>query len=91
MAKKNHKKKSKIKALGSKKPKLLKVTQEQMEAFLSDIEKAALGSKNIEIAKFLIETNAWFTSELEQGRLTIARLRKLFQIQGKCTPFTTRS
>jgi transposase len=86
MAKKNHKKKSKIKALGSKKPKLLKVTQEQMEAFLSDIEKAALGSKNIEIAKFLIETNAWFTSELEQGRLTIARLRKLFQIQGSEKP-----
>ena len=34
------------------------------------------------LAKMLIEGHAWITRELERGKLTIASLRKLFQIQG---------
>ena len=36
----------------------------------------------LSLARMLIHGNAWIAQQLELGQLTIARLRKLFQIQG---------
>ena len=59
-----------------------KVTQEQMDKVLEKIMASNLDEETAKLAKMLIEGNAWITRELERGKLTIARLRKLFQIQG---------
>ena len=41
-----------------------------------------IGAENAEFAKMLIHGNAWMARQLELGQLSIAKLRKLFQIQG---------
>lgn len=63
-------------------PKVVKVTEEQMEKFLSEIIESNLSEESSEFAKMLIHGNAWMAEQLELGKLTIAKLRKLFQIQG---------
>ncbi len=63
-------------------PKVTKVSQAQMDKFLAEIMAANLSEESAEFAKMLIHGNAWITRELERGKLTIAKLRKLFQIQG---------
>ena len=75
MPKKRKTKKRKI-------PQVTKVTQEQMDKVLEKIMASNLDEETAKLAKMLIEGNAWITRELERGKLTIARLRKLFQIQG---------
>ena len=74
MPKKRKTKKRKI-------PQVTKVTQEQMDKVLEKIMASNLDEETAKLAKMLIEGNAWITRELERGKLTIARLRKLFQIQ----------
>ena len=63
-------------------PKVIKFTQEQMDNFLLSIKESGLDEEKFEIAKMLIHGNAWMAEQLELGKLTIAKLRKLFQIQG---------
>ena len=75
MPKKRKTKKRKI-------PHVTKVTQEQMDKVLEKIMASNLDEETAKLAKMIIEGNAWITQELERGKLTIARLRKLFQIQG---------
>lgn len=79
MAKKGKKKQIKTPL---KIPKMVKITEEQMEDFLGAIMASNLGEERAEIAKMLIHGNIWMARQLELGKLTIAKLRKLFQIQG---------
>ena len=72
----------KTKAPKIKMPKVTKVSQEQMDDFLSAILESNLSDENAEFAKMLIHGNAWMVRQLELGLLSIAKLRKLFQIQG---------
>ena len=64
------------------KPKLIKLTPEQTNALLSSIAKSDLSAETEELIELMIHGHAWFARQLEQGTLTIAKLRKLFQIQG---------
>jgi hypothetical protein len=63
-------------------PKVTKVSQQQMDDFLAAILASNLSEENAEFAKMLIHGNAWMVRQLELGQLSIAKLRKLFQIQG---------
>lgn len=75
MAKKTNGHKTKI-------PKVTKISQEQMDEFLAEIMASNISEKSAEFAKMLILGNAWMARQLELGKLSIAKLRKLFQIQG---------
>ncbi len=72
----------KTKADKTKMPKVTKLSQEQMDNFLAAIMNSNIGAENAEFAKMLIHGNAWMARQLELGQLSIAKLRKLFQIQG---------
>jgi hypothetical protein len=65
-----------------KMPKVTKLSQEQMDDFLAEIMASNISEKSAEFAKMLIHGNAWMAQQLELGQLSIAKLRKLFQIQG---------
>lgn len=65
-----------------KMPKVTKISQEQMDNFLAEIMASNISEKSAEFAKMLIHGNAWMARQLELGQLSIAKLRKLFQIQG---------
>jgi hypothetical protein len=65
-----------------KMPKVTKISQEQMDDFLAEIMASNISEKSAEFAKMLIHGNAWMAQQLELGQLSIAKLRKLFQIQG---------
>ena len=65
-----------------KMPKFTKINQEQMDDFLAAIMDSNISSEYAEFAKMLIHGNAWMAQQLELGLLSIAKLRKLFQIQG---------
>ncbi len=53
-----------------------------MDDFLAEIMASNISEKSAEFAKMLIHGNAWMARQLELGLLSIAKLRKLFQIQG---------
>lgn len=72
----------KTKTNREKMPKVSKLSQEQMDNFLAAIMNSNIGAENAEFAKMLIHGNAWMARQLELGQLSIAKLRKLFQIQG---------
>ena len=72
----------KTKGRKTKMPKVTKVSQQQMDDFLAAILASNLSEENAEFAKMLIHGNAWMVRQLELGQLSIAKLRKLFQIQG---------
>lgn len=63
-------------------PKVTKLSQEQMDKFLAEILSSNISKESAEFAKMLVHGNAWMAQQLELGQLSIARLRKLFQIQG---------
>lgn len=63
-------------------PKVTKLSQEQMDSFLAEIMGSNISVQSAEFAKMLIHGNAWMAQQLELGQLSIAKLRKLFQIQG---------
>ena len=69
-------------SFNSKMPKVTKLSQAQMDAFLQEILDSNISSESAEFARMLIHGNAWMAQQLEKGLLTIAKLRKLFQIQG---------
>ena len=72
----------KTKGRKEKMPKVTKLSQEKMDNFLAAIMNSNIGAENAEFAKMLIHGNAWMARQLELGQLSIAKLRKLFQIQG---------
>jgi len=57
-----------------------------MDTLFADVKKSNLSAENSALFKQLIEGNAWLIEQLELGLLSIARLRKLFQIQGSEKP-----
>ena len=71
-------KKKKIKPV----PKAKRFSPEQADKFLSVLEATLIPKEQIEFAKALISGNEWISQQLERGLLTIAKMRKLFQIQG---------
>jgi hypothetical protein len=72
----------KSKTNSAKMPKVTKLSQEQMDKFLAEILSSNISKESAEFAKMLIHGNAWMAQQLELGQLSIAKLRKLFQIQG---------
>ena len=72
----------KTKRQGMKMPKTVKLSEEQIDALFSKITDSTLDDEAAEFIKLAILGNAWLIQELERGKLTIAKLRKLFQIQG---------
>lgn len=79
-------KKSKAKSTKVKMPKVINFTQEKMDKFLLSLKNSGLSEEQFEIVNMLIHGNAWMAEQLELGKLTIAKLRKLFQIQGSEKP-----
>ena len=77
MAQKTKRKCKRIKA-----PKVKKITQEQMDHLFLNVDKSNLSDEDSALFKQLIKGNAWLVEQLELGLLSIAKLRKLFQIQG---------
>ncbi|WP_042892040.1 IS66 family transposase, partial [Anaplasma marginale] len=63
-------------------PKAKRFTHEQADSFLCELERLSISEEHLEFAKAIIDGNKWMNEQLELGRLTIAKLRKLFQIQG---------
>jgi hypothetical protein len=72
----------KSKGRKTKMPKVTKLSQEQMDHFLAEIMNSNISAESAEFAKMLIHGNAWMAQQLELGQLSIAKLRKLFQLQG---------
>lgn len=77
MAKKRHK--------GNKQPKVLKLSPEKVSEILGELEAAQVSDKVTEVFKILIHENEWMFDQLEKGLLTIAKLRKIFDIQTETT------
>ncbi len=65
-----------------KPPKLIRMHIERTDKLLKTLKKHGVPEEDILDTKNLIEWNAWLCDALERGILTIAKLRKLFQIQG---------
>lgn len=66
----------------NKPPKAKRFTHEQADKCISELETLSVSEESLEFFKALIDGNKWMNEQLELGRLTIAKLRKLFQIQG---------
>lgn len=64
-----------------KQPKVKRVTSEEKEALLSELRAAKIEEKAVELIKGLMYGNEWLCDQLEKGLLTIAKLRKIFDIQ----------
>lgn len=65
-----------------KQPAIIKMTPEEIADKLDRIAKSNVDKDIAEIFELLINGNAWMCDQIEKGLLTIAKLRKLFQIQG---------
>ncbi len=70
------KKKTKV----DKKPKIIKITPEQLLTLTSAIRDSNLGSEVGEMLISMISGNQWLIQALEKGQLSIQKLRKLFNI-----------
>jgi len=67
----------------NKQPKIERLTPEQITKVLNILKNAKIEDKVIGFFEGLINGNEWLCDQAEKGLLTIAKLRKLFQIQ--CT------
>jgi len=63
-------------------PKVTRISEERADDFLLAVKESNLSKENIKIAKMMIDWNRWIQEQLDLGTLTIAKLRRLFQIQG---------
>ena len=64
-----------------KQPKVKRVTPEEKENILAKLQAVELEAKEVEFIKGLMHGNEWLCDQLEKGLLTIAKLRKIFDIQ----------
>ena len=62
----------------STKPKQIKLTPEEIAVLLAQLEGSNLGNDAKSIFKGLVDLNGWLIQQLEEGNLTIAKLRRLF-------------
>ena len=65
-----------------KQPEIMQLTPKEIADMISKLESGKSDDKITEVFKMLINEKAWFFDQLEKGLLTIAKLQKLFQIQG---------
>jgi hypothetical protein len=65
-----------------KQPKVKRVTPEEKGNILAKLQAVKLEAKEVDFIKGLMNGNEWLCDQLEKGLLTIAKLRKLFDIQG---------
>jgi len=63
-----------------KKPKIIKITPEQLLTLTTAIRGSNLGSELGETLISMISGNQWLIQSLEKGQLSIQKLRKLFNI-----------
>lgn len=68
-----------------KQPKVLKLTPEKVSKILGELDTAQVSEEVTEVFKMLVHENEWFFDQLEKGLLTIAKLRKMFDIQTETT------
>lgn len=64
-----------------KQPKVKRITPEEKEALIARLQAVKLEDKEVELIKALMHGNEWLCDQLEKGLLTIAKLRKIFDIQ----------
>lgn len=76
---------SKKKRNHKKQPKVIKLTPEKVIEVLGKLEAAKVDDDVTDLFKMLIHENEWFFDQLEKGLLTIAKLRKIFDIQTETT------
>jgi transposase len=70
-----------------KKPEVRKITPEQAKSYIARLEaKIKDDDELVELFVLAMHGNLWFSTQLELGQLTIAKLRKLFKIQGSEKP-----
>jgi hypothetical protein len=60
------------------KPKKIKLSPEEIELLLSNIAACNLDSTAKEIVSGLINSNGWLIQQLQEGKLTINKLKRLF-------------
>ena len=75
-------KKIKSRKKASPVPKVNKMLDAQIEELLSGVDASNMTKEQKTLLKQVINGNAWLVEQLELGLLTIAKMRKLFQIQG---------
>lgn len=63
-----------------KKPKIIKITPEQLLTLTTAIRDSNLGSELGEMLISMVSGNQWLIQSLEKGQLSIQKLRKLFNI-----------
>lgn len=63
-------------------PKVKRILEPHAQAFLEELKTSNLSDEAFNFVKELVDGNRWMREELEKGTLTIARLRKLFKVQG---------
>ncbi len=73
--------KQKKKHKQKKQPKVIKLSPEKIAEILGKLNAAKVDNDVTEFFKMLIHGNEWFFDQLEKGLLTIAKLRKIFDIQ----------
>jgi hypothetical protein len=64
-----------------KQPKVKRVTVEEKEHILAKLQAVKLEDKEVAFIKGIMHGNEWLCDQLEKGLLTIAKLRKIFDIQ----------
>lgn len=64
-----------------KQPKVERLTPDQVTDIINALEVAKIDNKITGLIEGLIHGNKWFCDQLEKGLLTIAKLRKIFDIQ----------
>jgi hypothetical protein len=75
----------KKKRKNNKQPKVERLTPDQVIEIVSALEAAKIDNKITGLIQGLIHGNKWFCDQLEKGLLTIAKLRKIFDIQTETT------
>ena len=84
MSKKNKKPRAKNakSSKQNKQPKIKRMTPEEIDAVVTKLTDSNVEDEVTEFVKAMMNGNEWLCDQAEKGLLTIAKLRKLFQIQG---------
>ena len=60
------------------KPTQVKLTPKELESLLKEITESNLGDIAKKVFEGLIDLNGWLTEQLEEGKLSINKLKRLF-------------
>ena len=64
----------------SNQPKAIKLSNEQIETICKELVDSDLNDITRELVVGLIKTNKWLIEKLEQGKISIQKLRKIFGV-----------